>query len=398
MAMARHVRPRLVGRRLGIPIVLVLAAMLAPSRGLEAGPAPDDKVGFSAQVAAHFEEWDLNRDGTLSSDELSALVPDVRIRDEAACALAAIHRVQRGKDPAWHHAAFRRDDLVGPDVGSGTGRRPPFARIYRQGLTRLRATRHELFGPAAPRLVGIHQGPLGDCFLIATVGAVVGRDPATVRALVGQSTDGTFLVRFPGGPTVPVASVSDTEILLGSTDGDQGLWLIVIEKAYGELVLACRSRPGTPMDLLSGAGTSTKTLQLFTGRDGLALRFRPHGSHHVPGRAAVAELAPQARAILAEAQLERRLICCGTTTAPAPPGITPNHIYAVLGYDASRDVVDLWNPWGHHFTPEGPAGLESGYPVRDGRFSVPMTDFVRIFAAVTYESRRPASHPWTRPR
>jgi Calpain family cysteine protease len=391
MAIMRQYRPATVGRRAGIWIVLVLGATLAPARWLDAGPTPGDPDGFAAQVAAHFGEWDLDRNGTLSFRELGGLVPDVRIKGKAACALAAIRRVQRGKDPAWRHAAFSRDDLIGPHGGTETAHRPPFERDYRQHLAHLRATRRVLFAPGAPGLQDIHQGPLGDCFLIAVVGAVVRRDPGTLREMIDQMPDGTFLVRFPGGPMIPVPSVSDAEVMLGSNDGNQGIWLNVIEKAYGELVLARRGLEAPAIEALSAAGTSTKTLQLFTGHEGLRLRFRPHGSPHIPGRAEIAASAPRARAILIEAQLDRRLTCCGTTTAATPPGITPNHIYAVLGYDPARDVVHVWNPWGNHFTPAGPPGLAAGYPVQDGHFSVSLDDFIRIFAAITYESRRPAA-------
>ena len=156
MAWTRHNRPAAttVGRRVGIWAFLVVGATLVPARWLEAGPepaaAPDHPGGFAAQVAAHFAGWDLDRDGALSFLELGRLVPDVRIQGEAAAALAAIHRIQRGKNPAWHHAAFTRDDLVGEDTGTGTGPRPPFERNYRQGLARLRTTRRELFVPGAP--------------------------------------------------------------------------------------------------------------------------------------------------------------------------------------------------------------------------------------------------------
>lgn len=35
--------------------------------------------------------------------------------------------------------------------------------------------------------------------------------------------------------------------------------------------------------------------------------------------------------------------------------------------------------------------MEVGYPVQDGHFSVSLADFIRVFAAMTYESHRPAS-------
>lgn len=149
------------------------------------------------------------------------------------------------------------------------------------------------------------------------------------------------------------------------------------------------------MDVLSGADTMTRTLQLLTGHAGRALRFRPHRSPHIPDHVHVAALMPQARAILIEAQRDRRLVLCTTPLAAGPPGIPSKHAYAVLGYDPAGDVVHVWNPWGNHFTPAGPPGLEAGYPVQNGQFSVPLDDFIRIFGAMTYESRTLASLDWT---
>jgi hypothetical protein len=66
----------------------------------------------------------------------------------------------------------------------------------------------------------------------------------------------------------------------------------------------------------------------------------------------------------------------------------PSHVYAVLGFDAEAEIVHLWNPLGDDFTPSGQAGLEAGYPVRAGRFAVPLAEFLQIFVAMTYESGR----------
>jgi len=376
--------------------VLLGAILALPGRLSEADPGPNSRSsgGFVAEVDAHFAEWDLDHDGALSFREVGALVPDVRIGDKAAAALAAIHRVQRGQNPRWHHAAFAREELIAPgaeiETRAGAEQPPPFERNYRQDLTHIRASRRVLFADDAPSLPGIHQGPLGDCFLIATIGAAVARDPNALRALIQTQPAGGFVVHFPGGPIVPVGSISDSEIALGSSDGHQGLWLNVIEKAYGQIVLARRGFQEPALDALSGTGTSTQTIQLFTGHEGLRLRFRPVGAPHGPRRGECAVLVREARAILIETMQQLRLTCCGTSTADTPPGIIRTHMYAVLGFDPDRDTVHLWNPWGNHFTPDGPPGLESGYPVQGGHFELPLTDFVRIFAIMTYESRRPA--------
>jgi hypothetical protein len=370
-------------------LLVAIAAILTPARRLDAESEPAAAGGFAAQVEAHFAEWDLDHDGVLSFRELGELVPDVRIRDEAAAALAAIHRVQRSR--AWHHAAFSFEEILAPPDEAGEGHRPPFARDYRGGLTHIRATARALFTTSGPNLRGIRQGPLGDCVLLATVGAMVARDPNQLRAMIVSAPGGGFEVRFFGGAPVYVPAISDAEIALGSGDRDQGLWLNVIEKAFGEIVVARRGFVEPAIDALSGTAAPAQTIRLFTGREGHALRLRPREQQGAPHAALVRRLMAQARAVLNAAQRQRRLICCSTTHAEMPPGISGNHMYAVLGFDRSSELVRVWNPHGNTFTPKGPPGLEAGYVVQNGVFEVPLAEFVQIFSSLTYESDRPAA-------
>jgi hypothetical protein len=352
-----------------------VGALVASAGALMAGEAPLVEGGFAAQVAAHFDGWDLDRDGALSFVETSRLVPFATIRDEAAAALAAIHRVQRGR--TWPRAAFNRDDLI----ADGPGRRPPFEPDYRWGLAQIRDAGRTLFAEGAPSVRGLRQGPLGDCYFVATVAAMVDRNPDDVRRIIREGPDGSFVVRFPDGETVHVRHVSDAEVALGSSAVGQGLWMTVLEKAYGQLVERSLARRGIiedAIDALGHGGHPTTALELFTGHDAAVLRFGTRAEGYVP----------LARALLIGNLRRRRLTCCATPDGDVPPGLAPEHLYAVLGFDPVGDVVHVWNPWGNRFEPSGPPGPEAGYPVRDGHLFVPLVDFVRIFAVMSYETDR----------
>jgi hypothetical protein len=60
-------------------------------------------------------------------------------------------------------------------------------------------------------------------------------------------------------------------------------------------------------------------------------------------------------------------------------------------YDPEKRMVHLFNPWGNDFTPTGAPGLANGYYTRHGIFDVPLSQFVRFFQAVSYETDRPAN-------
>ncbi len=90
------------------------------------------------------------------------------------------------------------------------------------------------------------------------------------------------------------------------------------------------------------------------------------------------------------ASKDRLLMDCGTPEKGTPPGIPGGHCYAVLGFDAATDTVHLWNPWGNTFQPKKePHGLLNGYPVKGGRFDVPLGDFVKIFGYFDWETHEP---------
>ena len=63
--------------------------------------------------------------------------------------------------------------------------------------------------------------------------------------------------------------------------------------------------------------------------------------------------------------------------------------YAILGYDAKRQQVSIFNPWGNSFTPKGVSGPANGYPTQRGLFTVPLDQFQQVFTRVFYESDKP---------
>ena len=366
-------------------------ATMGAAADAAAGEVPRPATRFADQITSYFDLWDDDGDGGLSFEETSRRVPDTSIRDETAAALAAIHLAQRFEQ--WKHATFSRSELLAaPD--SQPGRLPPFEAYYEESFAHIRATGRTLFVGEAPSLRSFHQGLLGDCYFVATLGALVERDPADVTRIVRAGTDGGFDVRFPNGESARVAKISDTEIALGSYVRDQGLWLNVLEKAYGELVARSLQRRRVfedALDAVGSGGLATSALTLFTGCDPAVLRFRPDDTPMITSDLRVEGFLPLARAQFSANFRLRRLTCCGTTNAETPPGMAKSHLYAVLDFDSKNDLVHVWNPWGNHFDPQGPPGIANGYRVRDGHFFVPLSDFIRIFGSVVYESDRPES-------
>ncbi len=396
------------------------AATPAAAKPAAARPAP-----FAAVVADRFATWDQNGDAELCAEEIDRACLDPHSADEAAAAIAAIKRALRsgnyamppltiagltGSQPAPKPAADA-DDADRADSGeepaggaapatapaSPPKKAPNFASSYTRSLQRIRSTPRTLFGDDTPDLDGCRQGPLGNCWFVAGVGAFVHRDPEAAKRLIAE-VDGGYVVTFGNGQQEQVAALSPAELALCGTTGDEGLWLPVLEKAMGQIRRAANPKRYvtlTASDALSG-GSSATTLRLLTGnptqRIGLHKRVR---ASTTPAPAPVLaepkdQLAAKVHEALRLARQEGRLATCSTSTAKKPPGIAGKHAYAILGYDAERCVVTIWNPHGSSRTVKGEPGLANGYPTRKGVFEVPLLEFVEVFSSVTVEVAKKA--------
>lgn len=389
---------------------------------------PDSATAtFDATVAQHFDAWDADDDLTLSPDEIDRACIDPKVTGAAAAAIAAIKRVVRSgsyelppltldgltKAPRTRAAAPKADaptpasagDADRADSGetrpaAGAPKRAPnFAASFRSGLSRIQTTPRVLFADDTPDLDACRQGPIGDCWLLASVGAFVHRDPKALQELVTATKDG-FRVRFADGQSVDVAPLTDAELALSGTTGDEGLWLPVVEKAMGQLRQLQNPQKhtaDTASDALAGGSTAT-VLRMLTGKttERLAFYKKVPATKTPPPKPPAAEpadtveaLATKAHDALAAAFADKRLVTCSTNTAAHPPGIAGKHAYAVLGYDAAAQVVTVWNPHGRSRKVDGEPGLHHGYATTKGVFALPLREFVQAFSSMAWETSTP---------
>jgi hypothetical protein len=382
---------------------------------------------FDATVAQHFDAWDADDDLTLSPDEIDRACIDPKVTGAAAAAIAAIKRMVRSgsyelppltldgltKAPRTRAAAPKADaptpasagDADRADSGetrpaAGAPKRAPnFAASFRSGLSRIQTTPRVLFADDTPDLDACRQGPIGDCWLLASVGAFVHRDPKALQELVTATKDG-FRVRFADGQSVDVAPLTDAELALSGTTGDEGLWLPVVEKAMGQLRQLQNPQKhtaDTASDALAGGSTAT-VLRMLTGKttERLAFHKKVPATKTPPPKPPAAEpadtveaLATKAHDALAAAFADKRLVTCSTNTAAHPPGIAGKHAYAVLGYDAAAQVVTVWNPHGRSRKVDGEPGLHHGYATTKGVFALPLREFVQAFSSMAWETSTP---------
>ena len=342
---------------------------------------------FADVVNQHFSKWDKNGDGVLSKDEVFAAMENSKVRGEVAAAITAVgHGVRKAKhdlppitekyliSSASNKALNSDEQTDDQEDSNSSGKTFPFQKNYQNALRKIHATSRELFPQESPAFEATHQGQLGDCPFVSTVGAMVYRNPAAVKNMFTQNPDGSTTVSFGNGKRIKITHITDSDIALFSSAGTNGLWFTILEKAYRRVLIATEH----PNENIYEGFNSAKTIQIL---DGFETRKFPLGKI----RANASQLSELRQGLFA-AQSERRLIIAGTPEGKKTPGITPGHEYAILGYDKQTDVCHVWNPHGNNFTPKGPDGLQNGYTTKRGEFDIPLKDLIQIFPDVQIET------------
>ena len=184
-------------------------------------------------------------------------------------------------------------------------------------------------GPLAPPVLRRpRQGRLGDCWVMAPMLAIHETAPERLRALVGAEEDGVAAVRLPGvaeplrvDRCLPVDEHG--RFLYARRDGANPGWVGVLEKAIAGHVAG-------------GYGT----LQRGIARFGLEILLgeRVSTGLSLPSAARILRWRSEGRAICASTHpLSPRV------ESPAGP-LPPNHVFAVVGADATSGHVHLRNP------------------------------------------------------
>lgn len=351
-------------------------------------------VAFDLVVQAHFDEWDSDRDGQLSKEEIQAALVNPDFHDETAAALAAIAQIvlsdRYNLPPVTKDYLLSTPSREEPTVNEPNdspedepktdklSHPPSFRMRYFFDLRQLRRIPRELFAQSAPpALDAIHQGYVDDCPFVSTVGAMVYRDPSAVQAMFVPNGNGATVTL--NGHSFEIAEPTDAEIALCSSAGTNGLWLTILEKAY-RTALAAGKHPGSEgRPSIYDTFKSPRTLEILDGHP--AINIGVHGLQ--PDSPTLTVL----RKGMVAAQNTHLLVKAGTPAITKTPGITHDHAYAILGYDEDKDLVHVWNPHGNNFTPKGPDGLENGYTTKAGQFDIPLNELTQIFSVVSFETQ-----------
>lgn len=355
---------------------------------------------FPQVVLRNFEVWDTDRSGDLTQIEVDKAVLDSRFHGEDAAALAALHgwlavdteAVKLDKSWFQNYRSVKLTVPKGTPALEAKEQRKAYAKTpgslessYRTGLRRLtKKGATNLYEPTGPELNDIKQGALGDCYMLAPLGAMVHRDPKAIEGMI-KPEDGGYTVHFSDGKDVHVAALTDSELAMGGSSTAEGLWIRVMEKAYGNRKIE-DGDVKIARDGMNG-GSSATAGKAFTGHKFSGIKLFGDYKADVSDSQMNQKL-DQVRKSLKDALAQNQLVLAGTTKKDMPTSISPNHAYAIFAYDDKADKLTIWNPHGNDFKPKGPEGFQYGYARQNGVFTMPLSEFAHTFARIYFEDKQ----------
>lgn len=339
---------------------------------------------FADQVKDHFRNWDKNNDGKINEAESNLVITSKSVSGDQAAAILAVHYlfIKPGNPKEFTKEEILNRGSWQPTGNPGEFKGSELLGAFASYSNKLKNINRKLFiGEPSP--VGMHQGMLGDCYLISTIGALAKIFPNKIKEMVKEKSDGSYEVHFADKIFVKVNKLTDTEMISGASTDGQGCWLRVMESAFGKrkAMNSGNKTKGTKVGSANNAdydfavghgGTQEEVINALTGHQPITLK--------------ISKDLKQLESIFTEAG-KRITLASIYANKQVPPGFDNGHGYAILGYDKKTKKVKVWNPHGNEFHPMGPAGMKNGFIVKNGVMDVSLDDFVKVFDQVVYEKK-----------
>ncbi len=228
-----------------------------------------------------------------------------------------------------------------------------------------------LFSSAGPKMDDIQQGYLGDCYLLAGLGAVALDNPTLLKSYVVDFDDGTYGVRL-GDNFYRV----DSDLPVKSSGGlayaglgvENSLWVAVVEKAFAQYRTGANSyasiESGNPVEVNVALGSAGAGIKLFTNYSNPTQLLNDIYQRWSGDQSVSLEF-----------------YGLGRTASTAGLPLIMSHAYTVVRFnrDSAGHLVSvvLRNPWGYD-------GISTDSNPRDGLVTVTASQIHRLAGAVDW--------------
>ncbi len=203
----------------------------------------------------------------------------------------------------------------------------------------------------------IHQGALGDCTFIAALSSLAQNNPEAIKQMIqdnGVQPDGTrtYTVTFPGDKDNPIVVSAPTRYEVNEFMQDlDGMWANVLEKAFRKHTGRELHNPGMPGDI---------AMQLLTGKQPENVGFPKADTNGVINQQELDKVKQQLQQSLEQGKCVT-VASYPTLSLPVErdasgqliANLVPNHMYSVMAFNPSTNMVTLRNPWDYNKTVAG---------------------------------------------
>lgn len=348
---------------------------------------------------------DVDKDGYLNREKLDQAILDRSLTGEDAQVLVAIYshferfatlsQDGRGTADLITRADIERFDQIQKRVNLGVESNPQWGDLVQSVNNSLRQTRQivqdsprTLYADMAKPLASVKpqavvQSGLGNCYFYAALACMAVNQPQTLVKMIEDNHDGTFRVTFPGKKPISVPAPTDAELALYPKPGQFGIWVTILEKAYGlycmddPLYRAWRSLQGMrpsaiPQEHTDGGSAFDSGLRILSGKKvGWLFSFQGlEALHNQLQESLNPANGKPPQAVTAD---------CAFNISGEKDGPVTLHVYSVLAYDARERRLIMRNPWGHSI-PAAKGIVDLG----DGTFSMSLDLFMKQFTKISY--------------
>lgn len=195
------------------------------------------------------------------------------------------------------------------------------------------------------------QGSIGTCAFLAALASLAAVAPDKVKDMIEDNRDGSYTVTFPGAPNEPikVTKPTESEAMLYAQRSSSGYWVQVAEKAYGQYRVAHNTVNPRARDIGSaipseggdGGAPLDEALKLLSERPIKMVGFK--GASDDLFRMSIERSlktgSPVTLSVIKSAdEFKQQQGKLG--------GLSNEHAYSVIGYDAKNQLVKIRNPQG----------------------------------------------------
>lgn len=348
---------------------------------------PPTKDEFSQALEDKFDEIDKkeNQDGFLSKKEIDLALGDSIFSGIYGAMIATLKKhlgdFEELSDDEWgdENDGITRADMTAYDRLRLNDPNNDVVRklqgMYLYAKDKINSTNHSLFAGSVDPL-SVEQGMIGDCWFLAAIVGVANRSEQEIKDMIAHNSGNLYNVKFPGIPkSIDVAEPTDGEIAIFSGAGTNGLWLSVLEKAYGAAVNrdAYFFVSTSHYDAADAGAFISKGISIMTGHSVDSDILVPIVHKEIELLAL--------RGKLRQAFQNNKVVVAGIRGGIIKDyranGLPMGHAYTIMNYNEDTDRISVRNPWG--------SGGPTGIPIHKGVFEMLLTDFWDNFSFIAFE-------------